>query len=240
MAEAEFKVAVVTPYWRTPMEWLRQCHESVRAQTYPCTHFLVADGEPLAEVDSWPAEHIRLSTCHADNGDTPRAIGSLDAIGQGYDAIAYLDSDNWFLPDHVESLIRLHRDTGAAVCFSHRYYCRLDGSVMGYCKDSDGETFADTSAMLFTRKAFFLTSMWAMIHPRLHPICDRVMMMWIRQHKVSRAFSNRMTLCFRTGYVGDYRSFGEDPPPGAGKTADKLLAALQYLRGLGGPDLKLP
>lgn len=239
MDPMKLKVAVITPYWRTPIGWLRQCHESVRQQTYPCTHILVADGTPEAEIDSWDAQHVRLPNCHADNGDTPRAIGSLEAIGQGFDAIAYLDSDNWFQPDHIESLVHLHRETDAAVCFSGRLLCRLDGSVMGYCNDTDGETFVDTSAMLFTRKAFFLAPQWGLIHPRLHPICDRVMMMWIRQHRVRRAFSRKKTLCFRTGYVGDYRSFGEEPPPGADKSADKLLAALKFLRDFGGPDLRL-
>lgn len=232
-------VAVVTPYFRDPLPWLRQCHESVRAQTHPATHIMVADGAPDDTVKSWDVHHIEMPGPHRDHGDTPRAVGSVAAIGAGSDAIAYLDADNWFAPDHVQSLVELHAEMGAAVCFSHRYFCRLDGSIMGYCKDTDGETFADVSSMIFFRPAFNLVPLWAMIHPELHPICDRVMMLWIREHNLTSAFSNRLTLHYRTANQGDYRSFGEEPPPGATKTGAEFLRALKYLKRRGGPDLRL-
>jgi hypothetical protein len=109
------RVAVVTPYFREPLDWLRQCHASVRAQTHACTHVMVADGHPQSEVAGWPGlRHIALPTSHGDYGDTPRAIGSIEAIGAGFDAIAYLDADNAYAPDHIESLVELQRRTGAA------------------------------------------------------------------------------------------------------------------------------
>src|SRR6266478_7359441 len=114
------RVAVVTPYFRVPDEWLKQCHNSVAAQQHPCTHILVADGEPQQVAAEVSAEHIVLEKRHADYGDTPRLIGSQAAIRQGFDAIAYLDADNWYYPHHVASLIALHEMTGAAVCTSQR------------------------------------------------------------------------------------------------------------------------
>src|SRR5258705_8390414 len=110
------RVAVVTPYFRVPDAWLSQCHRSVAAQQYPCTHILIADGEPQDIVAEFAAEHILLEQAHADYGDTPRMIGSQAAVSRGFDAIAYLDADNWYYPTHIASLIGLHTRTGAAVC----------------------------------------------------------------------------------------------------------------------------
>jgi glycosyltransferase involved in cell wall biosynthesis len=135
------KVAVITPYFRTPLPWLERCHQSVLLQTHPCTQIFVADGEPLAVIDQWKAQHIVLQHGHGDFGDTPLAIGSLSAIGQGFDAIAYLDSDNWYHPEHIASLVALHQQVGAAVCAANRLFCRLDGSPLGECPFSDADQF---------------------------------------------------------------------------------------------------
>src|SRR5437868_3981074 len=62
------KVAVVTPYYKEPIEVLRRCLDSVAAQRAACTHFLVADGHPNPEVAQWGVEHVVLPKSHADNG----------------------------------------------------------------------------------------------------------------------------------------------------------------------------
>ena len=49
-SQKPLRVAVITPYYREPLTMLRQCHDSVRTQTYPCTHFLIADGHPQEEI----------------------------------------------------------------------------------------------------------------------------------------------------------------------------------------------
>ena len=124
------RVAVVTPYYRTPDAWLRMCHESVRAQSHTCTHILVADGVAQEIVQNFDCQHIVLSKGHADYGDTPRAIGSMSAIGQGFDAITYLDADNWYEPNHIASLLELHRSTNAEVCTSMRNFHHVNGEQL--------------------------------------------------------------------------------------------------------------
>jgi hypothetical protein len=232
------RIAVITPYYKTPRPWLEQCHRSVLEQTHPCTHILVADGVAEGDVDGWQAQHIILRTNHADYGDTPRALGSVSAIGQQFDAIAYLDSDNWYMPDHIESLVALHQATDAAVCISNRTINRIDGSYMGPCPESDGEQFADTSCLLLTRRAFGYATAWATFDPRLHAICDRLMMHALRNSGLKRGFTDRPTVAFRAGYRGLYRFFGEQPPPEADKTGDDFNQALAHLRETGGPDLR--
>src|SRR5271165_1713961 len=119
------RVAVVTPFCDEPIEWLAQAQQSIVEQTYPCDHILVGDAASV--VPPLPAMVINLPTGVRDFGDTPRAIGSLYAAGLGYDAIAYLDADNWYYPDHISTLVGLHFQTNAAVVTSYRVLVRLDG-----------------------------------------------------------------------------------------------------------------
>ena len=96
-------------------------------QTFPCTHIMVADGRPQAIVDRMTVQHIILPVNNRDYGDTPRGIGSVLAISQGFDAIAYLDDDNWYYPEHIETMVHLHRQSNAAVITASRNLHRLDG-----------------------------------------------------------------------------------------------------------------
>src|ERR1700722_9337974 len=93
-------IAVITPFFRTPSGWFQQCLDSVARQTTACTHVVVCDGSPLpSDVKMTDAVQIvTLPKPHGDFGNAARAIGSVSAVCRGFDAIAYLDSDNWFEP----------------------------------------------------------------------------------------------------------------------------------------------
>jgi hypothetical protein len=232
------RVAVITPYFKTPDVWLRQCYESVRAQLYPCTHILVADGLPQACVSEFSAQHIVLPVSHADYGDTPRAVGSMSAIGQGFDAITYLDADNWFSPDHIKSLIALHHATGASICTSKRSLHRLDGSPMAVCLASDGEAFCDTSCLLLMRPAFHLTSAWALMDPDEHAIDDRVIWYRVRESGLPRAHTGKATVAYRVTHAGIYRDLREPVPAGV-KQPHSIRAALDKWVAKGNPPLEV-
>ena len=160
-------VGVITPYFRETLDVLRNCHDSVRKQTHPCEHFMVADGFPQTEISNWAVQHIVLAKSHADAGNTPRAIGSLSAMNQDFDAIAYLDADNWYYPNHLEAMIKLHQQTGEAVCTASRTIHRLDGSLIGADGEYDKYNLVDTSCFFFTRPAFRLLPAWAMMPRQL-------------------------------------------------------------------------
>jgi len=87
------RFAVVTPYYQEPRAILERCTASVRAQTRPCDHFLIADGFPQAWIDERQARHISLDQPHKDYGNVARGIGALLAVSEAYDGIGFLDAE---------------------------------------------------------------------------------------------------------------------------------------------------
>jgi glycosyltransferase involved in cell wall biosynthesis len=212
-SQKPLRVAVITPYYREPLTMLRQCHDSVRTQTYPCTHFLIADGHPQEEISTWSAQHLILPQAHSDNGNTPRAIGSLSAMNQGFDAIAYLDADNWFYPNHVDLMLSQQRETGAAVCTASRSIHRWDGSLMYIdTHECNGKSHVDTSCLFLTRAAYRVLPIWAMMPSQLGPICDTIIWQAIQARQLPTAHQNRPTVAFRTQYQVHYQNIGEPAP----------------------------
>jgi hypothetical protein len=223
------RVAVITPYYQESLDVLRTCHESVLGQTYPCTHFLVSDGSPHAAVRDWTAEHILLGRPHGDVGNTPRAIGSFSAMNRDFDAIAYLDADNWYYPNHIESMVTLHQRTGAIVCSATRSIHRLDGSLM-YTDtfECDGDGHVDTSCLFLLRPAFGVLPFWAMMPKQLGPTGDMIIWTAIRARGFLSAHHAEPTVAFRTQYQLHYQNVGESPPPETKSTADSTIGARSW------------
>ena len=168
------RIAVLTPYFQESLELLERCHKSVRLQTLPCEHVLVADGFPRAELDSWPVRHIRLPTPSRNFGDTPRRIAGDAAIEAGFDAVAYLDADNWLRPRHIESLFACHLARGTPICHSGRTLHRVDGTLMPIFTRGDNTLHVDTSCLLVTAGAFDLLALWGTWPTELSRIDDRM------------------------------------------------------------------
>ena len=103
----QFKPAIITPYYKENIKLIKRCHESCKSQTYKASHFLVSDGFPNPEINNWDVNHIILSEAHNDYGNTPRGIGALSAINQGFNVILFLDADNWFENKHLESVLEM-------------------------------------------------------------------------------------------------------------------------------------
>lgn len=230
------KVAIVTPYHDVSLQQLEQCHQSVLAQTVPCIHVLVADGHPEPRVGDWDVDHVVLPVCHADIGSTPRLIGCYHAIGLGVDAVAFLDADNWYQPDHIETLMDCRESNGAGFVSSSRLLCRLDGTTMGPCPITDPDRFIDTSCMLFGREAFYLLHHWALMPRYAHLIGDRVMLHHVRESGIVRCHSEKHTVCYRCGKEGLYRQMGEDVPPGVQPRPDYETAFQRWVKD-GNPPL---
>lgn len=209
------KIAVITPYYKEADDVLRQCHESVLAQTVKCDHFMIADGFPNPAVDGWDVCHITLPVSHADVGNTPRVIGGLSAFSAGYDAVSFLDADNWYTPDHVERMVALQARTGAAVCTASRSMHRPDGSFMFVDDKNDGVTHVDSNCYFLTRRAMGVMLRWATMPKELSPISDTVYLKSLQRERLSRAHDPHVTVCYRSTWVSDFQRLSETPPKGA-------------------------
>lgn len=208
------KIAVITPYYKESIEVLKQCHESVLSQSIPATHFFIADGFPNPELGKWNIKHTILPQGHDDNGDTPRGIGGLLAQIENYDYVAYLDADNWFLQDHLSSLIEVMEKTGADIACSFRTMHALDGTELIGVQDSDEISLehVDTSCYLLDRSAFEALEIWLRIPKMLSPICDRIFYMYLKHKKFRITYTKKKSVAFRSQYLVHYQMAGVVPP----------------------------
>lgn len=205
------KIAVVTPYYQEPIEYLRQCHQSVMGQEVDVDHFFIADGYPQEELLTWKIKHVSLPQAHGDNGNTPRGIGSKLADAEGYTFITYLDADNWYHPGHLKGLLDLWQKTRADVCASSRTFHAFDGRELKVEEKDELELkHVDTSCLLLHRRAFDLLDIWLKMPKQLSPICDRVFYAGIRKRHFRIAFTRKKSVAFRSQYVSHYINSGID------------------------------
>lgn len=231
------RVAVVTPCYKEPDEWLARCIDSVAAQTYPCTQILVGDGVQRQVANSDRLLHLSLPRGVADFGDTPRAVGGLYAAGLGFDAITYLDADNWYHRTHIETMMRAAAQSRAAIVTCRREFRHMtDGRFLVECATSDGEQFCDTSCLLLTRAAFDLLPVWALMDPAFHVLDDRVMWHHVRASGLPRAHTGLGTVAYLASHAGVYRDLGIEAPAGT-KRVTGVNPALALWRERGLPDL---
>ncbi|PUE24593.1 glycosyltransferase family A protein [Limnohabitans sp. Jir72] len=229
------KIAVITPYYKEPTDMLRQTHESVLCQQgAEIDHFMIADGYANLEVSKWKTKHIVLPQSHGDNGNTPRGIGSLLADVEGYDFIAYLDADNWFHANHLESLLELHNETNADICTSFRTFHSLNGEQLNvYEENEDNLLHVDTSCLLIHRKAFCLSTIWMQMPRQVSPICDRIFVSAIHFNKFTMKSTLKRTVAFRSQYEHHYTEEMHLMPTGL-KTDTTLKPSFDYLLSVNG------
>ncbi len=197
-------------------------------------------GDAATVVPPLPAMVVNLPTCVADFGDTPRAVGSFHAVGLGYDAIAYLDADNWFDPEHIASLVTLYLQTNAAVVTSRRAFVRIDGSYMAECTASDGDSFSDTNCLFITRAGSECCRDGPLWIERFTPLTIRVIWRAIKQQGYSLAHTGRASVAYRARLPNFYTDLGETPPLEAkAEQVEAIMAALTAWEAAGNAPLRM-
>ncbi|MGE0719012.1 MAG: glycosyltransferase [Alphaproteobacteria bacterium] len=200
------RVAIVTPYHGEPLAWIAKAHASVRLQSHPTTHILVGDGKPEAAVDKWDAQHIVMPAGHRDWGHTPRAIGALSAAAQGFDAIGFLDADNWLYPDHVATLLALQEKDDLEAASSLRVMHHVDGRLLHRCQLVDGiETF-DTNCLMMFPPAYSSFAVFALVPNDVRYIADRWVSIWLKRRKRKIGCTNKATVAYRVRYRHFYET----------------------------------
>lgn len=207
------KIAVITAYYKESAEQLTRCHNSVLAQAGDVTHIMVSDGEPHPIVDTFTrCLHLKLPN-HDDFGDTPRMVGSVSASAMGFDAISYLDADNWFDADHLLILARTAVDHAFDVVTVARRLFTCDLEELGTCPESDGSRFNDTNCYLILRPAFPALSAWAFKKKSEAVIGDRKLWKAIVDGNYRRGHLSRPTVNYVTTFAFHYLMFNRIPPP---------------------------
>src|SRR5262249_43084985 len=112
------RYAMITPYHKESRHLLQRAINSVKNQTVPTDHFLIADGFAQEWIDGEGVRHVKIDREHGYGGRTPRGVGALIAIAEEYDGIGMLDADNWLDSDHVQTCIEAadSYDGGANQC----------------------------------------------------------------------------------------------------------------------------
>jgi hypothetical protein len=209
------KICVVTPYYETPPQWLQQAHDSVRAQTIAARHILVCDGSAPAQIAPFEGTHILLGRNYKDYGNTPRLIGCYHAIAQDADAIAFLDADNWFQPDHLDELLSYARANNLDACSSARTLNRLDGSLLMKCPVVNGRPLIDTSCLVVMKSVFQHLIAWVLSTQEVAAVMDQQVWKHLGTMGARLGFLDRPSVAYRTRHASHYRLAGETPPPDA-------------------------
>lgn len=209
------RYAVVTAYHKEPDELVRRCLRSVAAQQVRCEHFLIADGHPQPWLDEQPVRHIVLDREHNDYGNTPRGVGALLAICEGFDGLCFLDADNWLEPDHVAACITSAASTDDCdFVQSKRTFRRPDASVLPV-DDELYDDFTDTNCLFFLPGSFHMLQHFAIAPKEFAPIGDRIFSRALKHANLRRGEVDHATVNYHCNWASIYISAGEEPPPGA-------------------------
>jgi hypothetical protein len=213
------KICVVTPYYQENLEWLLHAHASVKAQTATAQHILVCDGSAPAQIPDFQGTHIVLPRNYGDHGNTPRLIGCYHAItALDADAIAFLDADNWYYPDHLRSLSEIGEAAQLGAAASARMLHRLDGAPMIKCPTVDGRNYIDTSCLMVFRPAFRHLVAWVLQGEDTVAETDQFLWRQLRDAGERMAFVDRPTVAFRTRHQVHYDQAWE---AGTGSRGDR-------------------
>lgn len=228
------RIAVITPYHKEPIEMLRECHESVLAQGVDAHHYFIADGHPQSDMMvNDKVSHVMLPNEHADYGNTPRGIGGILAVNADFDYITYLDADNWYHPNHLTSLIDLHKKTGADICCSFRTFHQSDRSAI-LVDDPQEQALrhVDTNCYFLSKSAFEVASLWTRIPKQLAPVGDRVFKEYLKQKRYRLSFSKQKTVAYRTLWRDHYVAAGLKPPLNSKNLDTSFIGWLKTAQGV--------
>lgn len=232
------RVAVVTPYYQEPRAWLERCIDSVRAQTHACTHLLVADGHAQDWIDANGVRHLRLDRAHADYGNTPRSLGAQLMVAEQFDAIAFLDADNRYAPDHIARCVATAEASGADFVFSDRRFVREDGSLIPFESREDRVgRHVDTSCLFLLFGAFHALPRWCLMPRPMAMAGDRYFLKSLRDDGLREARTGAATVDYLCTWADVYRAVGETPPPYA-KSQLPVARLRQWLGRLSAQDFE--
>ena len=209
---SSYRVAVVTPYFQVPEDKLKRCCASVASQSFACDHILVADGEPQILHAEMQVIHMVLPENVGNSGATPRGLGGQYAFSQGYDAVAFLDADNWYEPDHIETAIKDLEDQNLDVVYTRRNIVFEDGDILQVDDPQDvGGVHVDTNCYIMSKRAAFLMGFWALYPKEFGAGEDRYMKKIIDALGLRSKLIENKSVWYESHWANHYRLANKAP-----------------------------
>lgn len=209
------KIAIITPYFKESILQIRRCIDSVKMQTVEVTHFLIADGSPIRDLENAGVRHIILDKNHGDWGNTPRAVAGILAVSEGYEAIGYLDADNWIDSDHVMSCITAANKSIKSVDFviAKRRWVNDHREFLPYKSPEDlSGRHADTNCIFLMKNCLHLASQWGVIPHPLSQFGDRLFFYLLQTQGYQSTYVNHETVNYLCTWRDIYVHLGLEVP----------------------------
>ncbi len=203
-------VTVITPTTGAP--YLRQAIESVKNQTYDnIQHLVVVDGQPKGRVMAREYGHIDLIDLPYPTGldrfNGHRIYGASVYLAKG-DLVCFLDEDNYFDPNHIESLVKVMEKPNdwafslrKIVDKDNNYVCNDDCESLGKWESCIGDFFVDVGCFFLPKlTAIQLSPIWyrKAREPGV-PEVDRMLTHVLRNNNLKFDTNGEYTLNYRTG-----------------------------------------
>lgn len=127
-------VSIVTSLYNSG-EYIASTIESVQAQTYTNWEMLIADDcstdDGPAIVESYAAKDPRIRLIRLPQNSGPGVARNASILSSQGQYIAFLDSDDRWMPDKLERQIELMKRTGCGVSYCSYLVCDENGNVNG-------------------------------------------------------------------------------------------------------------
>ena len=208
-------VTVITPTTGAPC--LRQALDSVKNQTYSnIQHLVVVDGQPKGRVIASEYSHIDLIDLPYSTGKDQynghRIYGAMSYIASG-DFLCFLDEDNWYEPNHIESLVDVI-SKGNQWAYSLRkivsqegeYICNDDCESLGKWTSVVNDKFIDVNCFMVPKiPALGFSPYWyrRARHPEEQPEVDRILSPYMMQNLPEFDTNGQYTVNYRVASRGD-------------------------------------
>lgn len=209
-------ITVITPTTGAPC--VRQALDSVKNQTYKnIQHLVVIDGEhPKANpiLQDYPnIDLIKLPYATGkDQYNGHRIYGAMTYIAKG-DFICFLDEDNWYDENHIETLVDVLKK-GNQWAYSFRkivgqegqYICNDDCESLGKWISVINDNFVDVNCFMIPKQAALgFSPYWyrRARHPEEQPEVDRILSPFMMQNMKQFDTNFKYTLNYRVASRSD-------------------------------------
>ena len=131
------KVAVVTS--TRGRKTITKANDSITGQTYPATHYVFAHGQDCWDdvtenMKGRDAQIVYLPRANGGGGYGMAPVFAMAGYCVTEDVVMFLDDDNWYEPDHVESLVSMIKEHDLGWAYSLRKIVDHNGDLI--CDDN--------------------------------------------------------------------------------------------------------